>query len=152
MAEQHSYEIVVKLSPGSGSKKKKENTPVSTREKIAEGLKVVKNNIAFKEITGIAQQAASFTVSNIGLTTGNTESQQWAEFAMSGLSMAGTALFSVITGNILPFALSIVNKGISIAFKQAQINLEQNIENESLALSRQRAGVAFNQSRMGGAG
>ncbi len=89
----------------------------------------------------------SFTVSNIGLTTGNTESQQWAEFAMSGLSMAGTALFSVITGNILPVALSIVNKGISIAFKQAQIDLEQSIENESLGISRQRAGIAFNHSR-----
>ena len=154
MAE-HSYEIVVKLKGsggGSGGSKKEQTEDKNTASPFRQTIDFVKNSVAVKEVSGIIKQSASFTVSNVGLTTGNTESQQQAQFAMNALGTTASVVGAVATGNYLALALMAINIGTSIYFNQKQIDLEQRIENESLALSRQRAGVAFNHSRMGGAG
>lgn len=158
----HSYEIVVKLKgadsgggggggSGGGGSSKKNTAQENTASPFAEAIGFVRNSVVYKELTGIGKQAASFYVTNIGLTTGNSESQQQAQFNMSLLGGLGGAALAVATGNPLAVALMAVHATTSLYFNQKQIDLEQRIENESLALSRQRAGVAFNHSRMGGA-
>jgi hypothetical protein len=157
MAE-HTYEIVVNLKGGgggsgggSGGGGSSNAAQKNTASPFKEALDFVRNSVVVKEITGIGKQAASFYVTNIGLTTGNSESQQQAAFNMkviSGVVGAGVAL---ATGNYLGAALMGVHAATSLYFNQKQIDLEHRVENESLSLSRQRAGVAFNHSRMGGA-
>jgi hypothetical protein len=152
----HSYEIVVKLQGaggggssggGGGGNTAEENTANPFKETV----NFIKNSIAFKEISGIAKRSASFVVTNIGLTTGNSDSQQEAEFALSALGTIGAVGLSIGTGNYIAAALIGLHTVTDIFFKQQQIDLEQRIESESLHLARQRAGAAFNRSRMGGA-
>ena len=160
----HSYEIVVKLKgadsggssgggSGGGGASVNNNTALkNTASPFRDTADYVRKSVVFKKLTGIGKQAVSFYVSNVGLTTGNTESQQQAQFNMSvicGIANAGMALYM---HNPLAIALMAVHATTSLYFNQKQIDLEQRIENESLSLSRQRAGVAFNHSRMGGAG
>ena len=151
----HSYEIIIKLdqSNGSGTSKKQNGNPKSF---IAEAHSKLKNfspivGIAFKEGEAFVKNAIAFNVSNIGLTTGNTESQERAEFQWHcGTKLAGTTL-ALGTGNFAAAAMTVITEMMNIYFKDAQIKLRQSIENESLALSRQRAGIAFNSSRLKGA-
>ena len=156
----HSYEIVVKLEGGGsgsggggsgGSSATKNTVQENTAHPFRDTVKFIGNSIAFKELSGLAKRSVSFYVTNIGLTTGNSESQQRAEFALNTLGTLGTVGISLATGNYVAAALIAVHTATNIYFNQKQIDLEQRIENESLALSRQRAGVAFNRSRMGGA-
>lgn len=154
MAE-HSYEIVVRLgNNAAGAAKTSEEKAQDMVAKPQDDSKpsMLGAAVAYKSIKGFADQTVSFTVSNIALTTGNSESQARAQFALNTANEAIMLGGAIATGNILAAALMAVNKITSIAFKQAQINLENNIERESLAISRQRAGVAFNRSRMNGTG
>lgn len=158
MAE-HSYEIVVKLKGSGGGSSGDSGGATSTKNTVAENtagpfkqtVDFVRKSVAFKELTGIGKQAVSFYVTNVGLTTGNTESQQQAQFNMNVIGGMANAGVAVATGNYIGLVLMGLHAATSIYFKQKQIDLEQRIENESLHLSRQRAGVAFNHSRMGGA-
>lgn len=151
----HSYEITIKLesSEGNGTKKKQNGSPKSF---IAEAYSKLKNSspvvgIAFKESEAFVKRSIAYHISNVGLTTGNSESQERAQFMYS----AGGSLLSIgvsaITGNWAGVVAASINNMMSVYFNQAQIDLRQSIENESLALSRQRAGIAFNSSRMKGA-
>lgn len=154
----HSYEIVVKLEGGGsggggsgGSSATKNTVQENTAHPFRDTVKFIGNSIAFKELSGLAKQSVSFYVTNVGLTTGNSESQQRAEFMLNTAGTIASIGMSVAMGNYVGAALIAVHTATNIYFKQKQIDLEQRIENESLALSRQRAGVAFNRSRMGGA-
>lgn len=112
---------------------------------------VIESSLAARELTSIARQATSFAVSTVGLTTGNTVSQERIQFGMSAgtkLAAYGTALAS---GNLAAAAIMAINDTMNIAMRSAQLSLQNQIERESLSLSRDRAGIAFNQSRMGGA-
>ena len=112
---------------------------------------VINDSIVARELTTIARQATSFAVSSVGLTTGNTVSQERIQFGMSAatkLAAYGTAL---ATGNIVAASIMAINDTMNAVMRAAQIELNNRVERESLALSRDRAGIAFNQSRMGGA-
>lgn len=157
MAE-HSYEIIVKLEgggsgggDGGGGGGKATAADKNTASPFKKGLDFVRHNVVVKELTGLGKQAASFYVTNVGLTTGNTESQQQAQMMMNVAGGVVGAGIAIATGNYLGAALMAVHAATSIYFNQKQIDLEQRIESESLHLARQRAGVAFNRSRMGGA-
>jgi hypothetical protein len=150
---EHSYEIVIKV--GKGTLSKGAETSDDAKEKsvadIASATAEASTLIAFKSAKNIADQTVSFVTSNVGLTTGNTEAQQRIEFGMNTAQQIGAVGASLAAGNYLAAALVIINKLTSIAFRQSQIDLEQSIESESLAVSRQRFGIAFNRSRLGGA-
>lgn len=152
MAE-HSYEIVIKVGKGTGSASaaKSDDAKSTAVADSASGFADVGKAIAFKSVKNIADQSLSFVASNVGLTTGNTEAQQRIQFAMQTTGELATFGAAIATGNYLAAALSVVNKITSIYFNAKQISLEQSIETESLKLSRERAGVAFNRSRLGGA-
>ena len=112
---------------------------------------VIDGSIVARELTSIARQATSFAISSVGLTTGNTVSQERIQFGINAatkLAAYGTAL---TTGNVVAAGIMAINDTINIVTRSAQIALENSVERESLALSRDRAGIAFNSSRMGGA-
>ena len=68
---------------------------------------------------------------------------------------AGTQLaaygMAIGTGNFAAAAVMLVNDTMSFITNSARLRMSNTVERESLALSRDRAGVAFNYSRMGGA-
>lgn len=114
-------------------------------------LHALNSSIVARELKSIGQQAVSFAVSNIALTTGNSLSQERMQVALSTggkLVAYGTAL---ATGNVAAAAIMAVNDIMSTVMRATQLELKGNVERESLALSRDRAGIAFNNSRMGGA-
>ncbi len=90
----------------------------------------------------------SYNVSTVALTSGNSESQARMQFAINTANDSIMLGGAIASGNYLSAALSMLNKATSIVFGKERIELEQRIENESLSVSRQRAGIAFNRSRI----
>ncbi len=107
--------------------------------------------IIARELRSIGRQVTSYAVSNVSLVTGNTISQERLEFGMNAagkLAAYGTAL---ATGNFVAAGIMAINDALTLALNADRLRRTNAVERESLALSRDRAGVAFNYSRMGGA-
>lgn len=133
-----------------GSGKAAEST-TSGGKAVSTAQDAIDASIVARELSAIARQATSLVVSSVSITTGNTASQERIEFGMNAagkLAAYGTAL---ITGNIPAVAIMAINDTVNIVMKASQIALNEKVEQESLVLSRDRAGIAFNRSRMGGA-
>ena len=136
---------------GSGGSGKAAESTTSGGKAVSTAMDVIKNSVIAREITTIVRQASSFAVSTISLTTGNNVSQERIEFGMNAagkLAAYGTAL---ATGNVVAAGIMALNDTITTVMNAERIRLANSVERESLALSRDRAGVAFNYSRMGGA-
>lgn len=147
MAEtvKHTYEIIVRMKNGGGNSNVSGASPQSNS---SNGIKEKASDfIVFNEAKSFGKQAVSFAVSNVGLMTGNSESQALIDFHANLFSTIGIALF---TGNIAAAMLTVAHQMTNALFKSQQIHLEQRIESESLSVSRTRAGIAFNRSRMNG--
>ena len=118
---------------------------------VISAIEMIKHSVVAREISTVTRQAVSFAVSNISLTTGNNVSQERIEFGLNAagkLAAYGTALF---TGNFVAAGIMALNDTITTVMNTERIRLANAVERESLALSRDRAGIAFNHSRMGGA-
>lgn len=148
-SNKNEYTITIKFDKSS-KKKKEEEKPKSITKQASDTINFFKNNVVFKEVGNLASQSVSFYVTNIGLTTGNSESQARAQLALNVANKGALLAASIATGNIIGAGLLITNELISIGFRQSQIDLQQNIESTNLAVSRTRAGIAFNSSRTGG--
>lgn len=149
ISNKNEYTITIKFDKSS-KKKKEEEKPKSITKQASDTINFFKNNVVFKEVGNLASQSVSFYVTNIGLTTGNSESQARAQLALNVANKGALLAASIATGNIIGAGLLITNELISIGFRQSQIDLQQNIESTNLAVSRTRAGIAFNSSRTGG--
>lgn len=147
-SNKNEYTITIKLDRP--VKKPKEEKPIPLTNQASEAISFFKNNVVFKEVGNLASQSVSFYVTNIGLTTGNSESQARAQLALNVANKGALLAASIATGNIIGAGLLITNELLSIGFRQSQIDLQQNIESTNLAVSRTRAGIAFNSSRTGG--
>lgn len=149
MAE-HSYEIVIKLD-GEGSsvkqtgKSKAKDMIAKSDDENNNGL--IGTAIAYKSLKNFTEQAISYNVSTLELTTGNSESQARMQFAINTVNDSIVLGGAIASGNYLSAVLTMMNKVTSIVFNQSKIDLKQRVENESLSVSRQRAGIAFNRSR-----
>ena len=145
MENKRQYEIIVKGADQGKSKKTKivENA-ISSPGKNKKIMDIASNMIVAKEIGAVVDRVASFVVSNVGLTTGSSESQERANLMYKGVKTLGIA---VATGNPAVIGTILVSEAVNTLFNQIQINLKQAVENESLTLSRQRAGIAFNHNR-----
>lgn len=149
MAE-HSYEIVIKLD-GEGSSVKK-SSKKTAEDMVAKSSDENNNSligtaVAYKSLKNFTEQAISYNVSTLELTTGNSESQARMQFAINTVNDSIMLGGAIASGNYLSAALTVMNKITSIVFNQSKIDLKQSIENESLSVSRQRTGIAFNHSR-----
>lgn len=100
---------------------------------------------------------------NIGIITGKAELQQRVNFGleaiqqgvntygnvMAGVTVASAVGLSTVAGGIIGGVLSIASFGIDLAFKNAQIGLEQGVENRQLSQIISRSGARVNRSRGG---
>ena len=104
-----------------------------------------------REIKSVSSQAVSFVVSNVGITTGNSISQERMQYALNAgtkLAAYGTA---IVTGNLVAAGIMAASDVVALVEKTVRLELQNSVERESLALARERAGVAFNASRLGAA-
>ena len=90
-------------------------------------------------------------MSTIGLTTGNMVSQQRIQTKLSVGLKAVAYIGALKTGNVIAASIMAINDLVSAVQQANTFRLNNRVESESLALSRERAGVAFNQSRLGAA-
>lgn len=100
---------------------------------------------------------------NIGLITGKTELQQRVNFGMQVMqqgantyrnAQAGAVLTSTLglgtgIGVVIGVALTAIQFGINTAFKQQQLNIQENLENKQISQTLGRYGAGYNKSRSG---
>ena len=141
------------------------NSPISNTQsdKIDSNSKRLGKYIAAQTIQPMIQKTISFATSNVELQTGSIAQQQKTDAIMQGVSMgvdtyknamAGASIVaslggSVMVGGALGVALSVLNFGLDILFKQQQIELKKEHENYQRAYLYNRAGIAYSRSRRG---
>lgn len=152
----HNYIITIKLSSETenttGTASSIKGNPANTLSAPAKTnvWKMLGQSEFVQTGKNFISQAVSFKTSNVGLVTGNSASQERIDLMMNGGRFLLSAGAVVATANpvlMVSFALA---KASEVYFKQRQIDLNYSIERESLNLSRQRAGIAFNRSRLTG--
>lgn len=149
----HNYNVTIKLS-----KEVETNTsatPGNPEKTIASPsktniIKMLGQSTAVQTGKNFVTQAVSFTVSNVGLVTGNSASQDRINFALNTTKFAVNTAMVLSTGNPAVMISYALTTAMGVYFNQRQIDLNYGIERESLNLSRQRAGIAFNRSRLTG--
>lgn len=110
-------------------------------------------------------QAISYHTSNVGLVTGSAEAQAKTDLAMSGISGATSLISSAIggaaaikligiggaaagpIGAIIGATMFAAQKGISLMYKEQQLQLNKQVEEQQLTLARSRYGTSVNRSR-----
>ena len=116
-----------------------------------EGAKsFMKGVMAYKKVKGFAVQVANHEVSLVQLRTGSNELQQRADFINDVVQKGVGALESVAIGAAvggLPGAIvGLVSSGVSYAIQVQQrkerLNLESDIEKESIQRNLIRAGAS----------
>ena len=127
------------------------------------GQKALGKYVASQTIQPFIQEVRTQVTQNIGLVTGNTELQnrinlglQAVQFgvntyknAQAGMVVAQSAGLGGGVGAVLGVTLTAITTLMQIGFNQAQINLQNRMENYQLEQVRSRAGIAFNRSRRG---
>lgn len=105
--------------------------------------------VATKKVKQYIDRAVNYNISTVSLRTGSSREQQQQQFAWNiasgaldlGLSIATGFAVGNVAGAVIGGAVSLINKGISIAQRENTINLEQSIENVSITQTRIRAGA-----------
>lgn len=132
-------------------------------ESNAVDLAPLRKYVASQTIDVFLNNTTSLISSNIGLMTGRTELQQKVNFGMQAVqqgvntyknAQAGAVLFktaglNATSGAITGAILSILNQAITTGFRQAQLQLQQGLENKQLQQITTRAGANVNRSREG---
>lgn len=140
-------------------------SPISNTQsdKVDGNAKRLGKYIAAQTIQPMIQKTISFATSNVELQTGSIAQQQKTDAIMQGVSMgvdtyknamAGASIVaslggSAMAGGALGVALSILNFGLDVMFKQQQIDLKKEHEDYQRAYLYNRAGMAYSQSRRG---
>lgn len=126
-------------------------------------LAPLRKYVASQTIDVFLNNTTSFISSNIGLMTGRTELQQKVNFGMQAVqqgvntyknAQAGAVITSTMgmggtIGAVVGAVASILNLAINTGFKQAQLQLQQGLENKQLQQITTRAGANVNRSREG---
>lgn len=119
--------------------------------------------IAAQTIEPAIQKSISYITSNVELMTGSIAQQQRTDAIMQGISLGTTAYTNVaggvamatsmgmssVAGGVIGLAITAINIGLDILFKQAQINLKETQEDNQRTYLYTRAGIAYSQSRRG---
>lgn len=119
--------------------------------------------IAAQTIEPAIQKSIGYITSNVELMTGSIAQQQRTDAIMQGISLGTTAYTNVQggivmatsmgmsggVGAVLGLAMTAINVGLDILFKQAQIDLRRAQEDNQRAYLYTRSGIAYSQSRRG---
>lgn len=128
------------------------------------GFKAIKNYIKGQAITPIISNVKTSLSQNIGLITGSQELQERVNFglqlvetgqslynsAQGGMVFASALGLSAGAGAGIGVAFGLFQIGLQTAFRQAQLNIRQNIEDKQISHTRSRMGAGFNKSRTSG--
>ena len=149
------YKAVIVLDDGATKKK----SPVSGSQKTDEEKYQQKwNNSLEKGITGLVSYSAisstadrliSYEISQVELRTGAREMEQRMQTTYNfGKKIVNSAVAlgaGLVTGNFplvaIGLATSVFNSVISIAQKQQKIDTQQSVENVSINMQNERAGL-----------
>lgn len=161
------YEININMVGGNGKDNKAEDdkTKVPSKDDKSAGQIAgsVMMYVASKTVQPFIQQTISSASSRISLVTGKKSVAEKINF---GMNMANKAINTVSTatagyamgktmgiggggGAILAITLQVVTSGISLAFKNAEMKANKQIQNLQSQMIQSRAGVNVNSSREG---
>lgn len=161
------YEINININDNTGNAgvNGSGTSPIENAQsnKVDVNAKRLGKYITAQTIQPMIQKTISFATSNVELQTGSIAQQQKTDAVMQGVSMgvdtyknamAGSAIVaslggSAMVGGALGIALSVLNFGLDVLFKQQQIELKKEHENYQRAYLYNRAGMAYSQSRRG---
>lgn len=135
-------------SPVAGSNKK---TPEQKyQEKWDNSLKKgLMGLVSYSTISSTASNLISYEISQVELRTGAHEKEQKMQavfsFGKRAVNSAAALVAGAVTGNLPLVAIglvsSLVNSAISIGQKANTINTQQQLENISIQMQNERAGV-----------
>lgn len=161
------YGININMVGGNGKDNKAEDdkTKVPSKDDKTAGQIAgsVMMYVASKTVQPFIQQTISSASSRISLVTGKKSVAEKINF---GMNMANKAINTVSTatagyamgktmgiggggGAILAITLQVVTSGISLAFKNAEMKANKQIQNLQSQMIQSRAGVNVNSSREG---
>lgn len=161
------YEININMVGGNGKDNKAEDdkTKVPSKDDKTAGQIAgsVMMYVASKTVQPFIQQTISSASSRISLVTGKKSVAEKINF---GMNMANKAINTVSTatagyamgktmgiggggGAILAITLQVITSGISLAFKNAEMKANKQIQNLQSQMIQSRAGVNVNSSREG---
>jgi hypothetical protein len=134
-------------SPVSGSKKTDEE---KYREKWNNSLeKGLKGLVSYSAVSSTADNLITYEINQVELRTGAREMEQRMQtvynFGKKALNTTVALGIGLATGNFPLVAIgavtSVFNSAISIAQKQRTIDTQQTVENVSINMQNERAGV-----------
>lgn len=134
-------------SPVSGSKKTDEE---KYREKWNNSLeKGLKGLVSYSAVSSTADNLITYEINQVELRTGAREMEQRMQtvynFGKKALNTTVALGIGLATGNFPLVAIgavtSVFNSAISIAQKQRSIDTQQTVENVSINMQNERAGV-----------
>ena len=161
------YEINININDNTGNAgvNGSGTSPIENAQsnKVDANAKRLGKYIAAQTIQPMIQKSISYVTSNVELQTGSRAQQQKTDAIMQGVSMgvdtyknamAGAAIVtslggSAMAGGALGIALSVLNFGLDVMFKQQQLNLRREHEDYQRMYLYNRAGMAYSQSRRG---
>lgn len=120
-------------------------------EKTADSAaKAIKGMVSYASVKSFADNLVSYEISQVNLRTGAAEYEQKLEFAQTAVNRFRDTAVSVgiglATGNaplaILGAATSLFNTLIGYAQRANTIRTQQNLEDVSIGMASQRAGVS----------
>lgn len=138
-------------------------SPTSKEQEKA--TKALGKYVAAQTIQPFIQNVKTAVSQNIGIVTGSSELQERVNFGMEvaqyGVQtfqnvQAGASLGAALgvggpVGALVGLALTAINTVMQIEFNKMQLQLKQQMEGYQLQQVRERAGAAYNKSRLGGA-
>ena len=161
------YEININMVGGNGKDNKAEDdkTKVPSKDDKTAGQIAgsVMMYVASKTVQPFIQQTISSASSRISLVTGKKSVAEKINFGMNmankaintvstataGYAMGKTMGIGGVGGAILAIALQVVTSGISLAFKNAEMKANKQMQNLQSQMIQSRAGVNVNSSREG---
>ncbi len=156
MAYETEYVITLKNQTSSktktavaGAETTKQTSKTETSQEAIKGV------VVYGLTKKLANQAISFSISQVTVTQGTAEYQQKLQFAygvaQTAFSITEQVAIGFVAGGAVGAAVGAVvgvaSKGIDIAYNQMAINNKENLENITISQYNLRAG--YNNSRSG---
>lgn len=160
------YEININMTGGNGKESKDDNDKTKVPSKDDKSVGQIAGSVvmyvASKTVQPFIQQTVG-SVSSISLVSGKKSVADKINF---GVNLANKAINTVSTatagyamgksmgigggkGAVLAIAVQVITSGISLAFKNAELNTSKQMQNLQTQMIQGRAGTNINSSRGG---
>lgn len=161
------YEININMTGGNGKESKDDNDKTKVPSKDDKSVGQIAGSVvmyvASKTVQPFIQQTVGSVSSSISLVSGKKSVADKINF---GVNLANKAINTVSTatagyamgksmgigggkGAVLAIAVQVITSGISLAFKNAELNTSKQMQNLQTQMIQGRAGTNINSSRGG---